>query len=823
MPLGASASMSLPTISTEDRRTVPAWVDPVPTAAGLVAITAGMLVLLGWAQDVTLLKSLNTAVSMKVNTAVLVIGLGTALILVGRQLVRPAMVVLALTATVALLMSAEYAFGVDLGIDELVVNDPSTVNPGRTSPSTLAGVLGLCAALVVISGGGRVRAFVGQALAIAAFVLATVWVAGYLYDVPRLYTALDNVTGTALHTALSLVAICLGVLALRPTEGMMRPVLAATGPARQTRLLLLASVLVPLLIGRLRLQGELAGWYDGRTGLAIFATANVTIFGLLVQLSATTLARAEARRQAADAALAEARRIQQEILDRSPAVIAAKDLDGRFVLANRAFAELLDRDGPADIVGRRDEDFVDPDSAAAFQSVDRLVAETGEPQELEEVVPTPDGRRRHFDSVKFPLLDPEGRVLAVGLIGTDVSERRAAERERERFRERVAQADRMESLGQLAGGVAHDFNNLLGVILNYAALIQSELPGDAGGPDTSVQQDLEAIISAAERAAGLSRQLLTFARHDATGLTVVDVNGLVGGLAELLRRTFPENVRLETRLDAAAPLVHADPSRIEQLVMNLAVNARDAMPDGGRLIIETHREDLPGGLESGLAPGSYLKLAVSDDGTGMPSEVRERAFEPFFTTKSRGSGTGLGLSTAYGIVNQLDGQITIYSEPGHGTSVQLHLPAAELATAAPAAVGSGEQGPGDELRSATVLLVEDEAMLREAVRRVLDRAGFQVVEAADAEEAEELVADGCRPDLLLTDVILPGRSGPQLAASLRRDRPALPVLFASGYTAAALEAHDLPAQPYTLVEKPFALDRLIAEVRALLTAGRRQA
>ncbi|HET9944503.1 MAG TPA: ATP-binding protein [Actinomycetes bacterium] len=821
-----------PTTGPTAGRSVPGWIRRVPTVAGSAAVVVGVVVLTGWAYDIDRLRTVtDDAVSVKVNTALLLLGLGAAELLLDRRRRRPAIVVLGIVLAVTLAVTLEWVTGVDLGIDELLVNDPDAdTHPGRPGPPTLVGIGCLATALMLLAWAGRRRAVAAQLLTLTAFTLAVAWTAGYLYGAPKLYAPGDDITGTAVLTALTVMLLAVGALALRPDVGLMGPVCADTASGRQARLLLAASVVVPLVVGWLRLQGELQGWYSTRTGLALYATATVALFGLLVQVAAYSLAAAEERRRAADDALAETRRTQQELIDRAPAVICAKDLAGRFVLANQALADVYGLASPSELIGRRDSDFTDEASAEAFRAADRDVLAAGQPLELEERMPMPDGRVRVFDSVKFPLLDDQGEPVAIGLISSEVTARKEAEHEAERLRERLRQADRMQSLGQLAGGVAHDFNNLLGVILNYAALLQADLPPatpESRAEGDTTQDDLAAIVGAAERAAALSRQLLTFARHDSAGLGVIDVNALVSDLGALLRRTFPENVRLDITLDREAPAVRADTSRLEQLVMNLAVNARDAMPDGGRLVVETHRVVIrtDGEAEEGagssrgpvtLPPGHYLQLAVTDTGVGMTPEVRDRAFEPFFTTKARGSGTGLGLATAYGIANQLGGAISLYSEPGHGTTVRLHLPAAEE----PAFAAAPTEPPvaDAEQATATVLLVEDEQMLRASVRRVLDRAGYRVLEASDAESAMALLADGVTPDLLLTDVILPGRSGPQLAGELRQRWPGLPVLFASGYTEHALDGSGLVDQPFHLIEKPFALDTLLTRVRDMLAS-----
>jgi PAS domain S-box-containing protein len=397
----------------------------------------------------------------------------------------------------------------------------------------------------------------------------------------------------------------------------------------------------------------------------------------------------------------------------------------------------------------------------------------------------------------------------------DVTDQRAAEAERERLDRRLQQSERMDSLGQLAGGIAHDFNNLLAVILNYASLLRRELPDDE-----RPGQDVAAILTAVDRAAALTAQLLTFSSSQPAHPVVVDINSVVSSVVELLQRTLPANVRLVTHLDDSARQVVTDPTRVEQIVMNLAINARDAMPEGGVLTIETVNEDVDQMVTAGdssLAPGRYLRLAVSDTGLGMDRHVREHAFEPFFTTKPRGQGTGLGLATVYGIVRQMGGDASIYSEPGHGTTIRLHLPAANGVSAE--AEMANEPLPQPAGGGECILLVEDEDLLRTSLVRVLEGAGYTVSAVGTAEEALAMVTeDQLHVDLLITDVMLPGMSGPALAQQLRDHGEDLAVLFASGYTQNTLDIDlgSAAGTPYALIEKPFSLDAFLFRVSQVL-------
>jgi two-component system cell cycle sensor histidine kinase/response regulator CckA len=390
--------------------------------------------------------------------------------------------------------------------------------------------------------------------------------------------------------------------------------------------------------------------------------------------------------------------------------------------------------------------------------------------------------------------------------------------EREHLDRRLRQSERLESLGQLAGGVAHDFNNLLGIINGYASMSAADVePMAAADPALrTLHHDLTEIVAAGERAAGLTRQLLAFARADAvTELRVLDLNTVVTGVEKLLRRTLGEDITLITDLTADCSRVKADAGRLEQVLVNLAVNARDAMPTGGTLTIDTDVvtvDDHVAAQYPGLSAGRYARLRVSDTGSGMSKATLERAFEPFFTTKPKGHGTGLGLATIYGIITQFGGHAQIYSEPGHGTTFAALLPVTEEAT------DQGEPTADDDLGGAgeTILLVEDNDSLRVLTERILDRNGYVVLSAATADQARAFVAT--RPDieLLLTDVVMPDLHGPALAAEIQRERPGLPVIYMSGYAESILAARGALPADVMLLHKPVSARDLLTAISRVM-------
>jgi hypothetical protein len=392
--------------------------------------------------------------------------------------------------------------------------------------------------------------------------------------------------------------------------------------------------------------------------------------------------------------------------------------------------------------------------------------------------------------------------------------------ERESLARQLRQSQRLESLGQLAGGVAHDFNNLLGVIMNYTGFVSEQLALAVGEGDTRWEEsrhDLEQVDQAAQRAVRLTRQLLLFSRREITQPAIVNVNDVIAGLHELLRRTLGEHLQLTASLAEDLWPVVLDLGQLEQVIVNLVVNARDAMPHGGQITIDTANltvDDDFAAARPGILTGRYVRLRVSDTGVGMDAGVLDRAFEPFFTTKPKGQGTGLGLATIYGIVTQAGGRIQLYSEPGMGTTVSVMLPIADqTSTATPSPPPTERSLGGHE----TILLVEDEEALRDVTCRMLDRNGYNVLSAADGTEAIDLAAHHSGDiDLLLTDVIMPRTLGPDLAASMVALRPRIHVLFISGYAQPVLGAHGTLAPGVALLEKPFTEPALLTKVRDVL-------
>jgi PAS domain S-box-containing protein len=418
----------------------------------------------------------------------------------------------------------------------------------------------------------------------------------------------------------------------------------------------------------------------------------------------------------------------------------------------------------------------------------------------------PDGSIGWTEQRAIGIRDDSGQVIAVEGILRDVTSRVLADQERERMDRELRQADRLDSLGRLAGGIAHDFNNVLAVIMVYAGEVARAL-----GEDHPARPDALKIVQAAEHAAALTRQLLIFSRLEPSKPETLSLAGVVTGIEQLLRRTIGEDIEFLTRIDEDLYPVTIDRTKIEQVIMNLVMNSRGAMPHGGRLCIEAANLDRGSGLPSGSAGEPRLvSLAVTDTGSGMTPEVAQHAFEPFFTTKALGQGTGLGLATVYGVVTEAGGDIRLASKPGSGTTITVLLPAADQEiTRAPVTRPAAADGAGQ-----VILVVEDEEAVRDVVTRILTRARYQVIPAAGPKDALEIIINSAvHIDAMLTDVVMPDMSGPELADRMRDARPRVPVLLMSGYTAGALPGGQASSGELPLIRKPFNAETLLQHLR----------
>jgi PAS domain S-box-containing protein len=443
-------------------------------------------------------------------------------------------------------------------------------------------------------------------------------------------------------------------------------------------------------------------------------------------------------------------------------------------------------------------------------------------KKLAGILPTDIGFERTFrrkDGSTFvailedrPFRDESGRIRTIRTTMHDATERKKAEKSMLELQEQLRHSQKMEAVGRLAGGIAHDFNNILTVIKGYTDLTLMGL--DQTDP---LRSRIDEIGKAANRAASLTQQLLAFSRRQVMEMSILDLNVLLRDLERMLHRVIGEDIGLNILPGPDLGKVRADPVQIEQVIVNLSVNARDAMPQGGRLVIKTENADLDeasGRILLGIPPGPYVMISVTDTGIGMSAEVKERLFEPFFTTKEKGKGTGLGLSTVYGIVKQSGGSIQVDSDPGRGTAFRIYFPRVETPFPAPRERWKGEESPrGNE----TILVVEDEEEVRRITLQILENQGYRVLAARSGEEALGLLsAFKGKIDLLLTDVVMPGMDGRILAERIRQERPESKVLFMSGYTDDVIAHHGILEEGIHFLSKPFSISQLLVKVRETL-------
>lgn len=523
-----------------------------------------------------------------------------------------------------------------------------------------------------------------------------------------------------------------------------------------------------------------------------------------------------------------ARRRQYEVRDhlvsRAEAQSALERSESRYrslTLASASIVWVTEPDGTITMelpswqayTGQQREDYqgwgwlmaVHPEDRAATQAVWQRALESKEMYYTEYRLLRHDGQFRRVMVRGVPVLDVTGSVIEWVGTCTDVEDdRRAAEH--------LRQAQRLEAVGSLAGGVAHEVNNMMTAVIGFGGFALKGLP-----PDHPHRSDVTEMVKAANRAAGITRQLLAFTRQQVLQPSILDLNAVVENLTRMLGSILGAEVELVVQLDPETGRVRADPGQLEQVIINLVLNARHAMPSGGRLRLETSNVVLDGNYAArhpgvALAQGPYVLLSVTDTGAGMDWKTRNRAFEPFFTTKPVGQGTGLGLSTAYGIIKQSEGYIWLYSEPGQGTSVKVYLPLADGAVEQPRPVSEPPRGQGE-----TILVVEDEEAVRSLVRRTLEDAGYKVVEAVDGKEGlNRVLAADPQVGLVLCDVVLPEMSGDALGRRLASIRPELPILYMSGYPGLEVVERGMIAREVPFIEKPFNAENLALAVRRLL-------
>jgi len=487
------------------------------------------------------------------------------------------------------------------------------------------------------------------------------------------------------------------------------------------------------------------------------------------------------------------------ITENAADMIAVVDEDGRRIYNSPSYERILGY-SLADLQNSKASDQIHPDDLPLVMEAAARARATGVGRQVEYRMRDKEGHWHVLESTASAILDEDGQHSGLVIVNRDITDRA-------RLGEQFRQSQKMEAIGRLSGGIAHDFNNLLGIIIGYAEILQENM--QEGSSD---RECVDEIVRSGTRAASLTRQLLAFSRQQVLEPKIIDLNGAVADMERLLRRVIGEDIELITSAEPNLRRIRADQSQLEQVLLNLAVNARDAMPDGGRLTITTRNLSMSEfdvhPFSFPMKPGEYVQLTVSDTGTGMDSATLARIFEPFFTTKEKGKGTGLGLSTVYGVVKQSDGYIDTESVLNKGTKFTIYLPAAAEAPIADLPAVSTTLPSGNE----TILLVEDEAALRFLTRNMLEKFGYKVLEAENGLEACQLSESQAFPiDLLLTDIVMPGMSGVDLSARVQKKRPGIKVVYMSGHTGQGIGQGVLPPNS-NFLPKPFSRESLAAKI-----------
>jgi PAS domain S-box-containing protein len=767
-------------------------------AAAIVCLLA-FGALLGWAFGVPVLASLVPGlIPMSVASASCFILSGIALFLIARGrlgrvdrfLLDACLILIVLVGDYALVRyaagfnEAGFLLGADLG---------------TTAMATALNFV-LFAAACFLDRTGRGDAYSG--LNAVGLFISWLCVVGYVYGVQNLY-GVSWFSGMALTTALAFVVLFVGALLARPTHGWMRYVTSTDSGGTAARIFLPATIVIPFVLSGAIIAIERMLTVGPGFAFAIVATSSTAALIAMVCVVSSLLSRASQ-------SLAESEVTAQRIIETALDAFIQMDERGRVIEWNPQAEALFG--------WRRDEAIGQPLANLIIPEGQRLAHAEG----LAHFLRTGDsailGRR-----VELTALHRHGSSIAVELTVTALRRRQSFvfngfvrdQTAKLAVESQLRQAQKMEAVGQLTGGIAHDFNNLLAVIIGSLDGL-----GEMIKPNSRAKVLSDMALKAALRGAELTRQLLVFSRRQPLEPRAFNMNDRVASTTELLRRTLGEAIEVIVSPGPDLWLALADPTQFEAALTNLAINARDAMPDGGRIIIETANKTLGKQYTAenvDVTPGSYVMLSVSDTGTGMSREVLERVFEPFFTTKSEGKGTGLGLSMVYGFAKQSRGHVKIYSEPGHGTTVRLYLPRADAGATLAVSVPAAE--PHDFVPTARILVVEDNDDVRAVAVRQLTELGYDVVEAANAKHALEILAKDGSIDLLFTDVIMPGgMTGDALAREARKLRPALKALFTSGFAQAAIqsagEVNEIPSG--SMLSKPYRKHELAQRVREAL-------
>jgi signal transduction histidine kinase/CheY-like chemotaxis protein len=797
----------------------------------MLLVLLGLAVMAGWSFGIEPLKSLLPGLpTMKFNTALgfVLVGLGLAGAGSARlSFSRAAAGAGVLVAIIGLLTLAEYLGRIDLGIDQLFVRDRGTIQgsgfPGRMSPLTASAWLSLGTAIILLAlGHARRSIIIAHLLSGFAGFDAFLAVASYAFGAEAFWD-FGFYTTIAIHTAFGLLVAIIPALMTRAGEGWLADFRDSPDARDLLVQLLPMAVVLPLGLGFLLLFGSGLGAYNAAFGFAFFVPCTTLALVVMALRVARRARRSELALRASETALIQSQGRLSTALAIAQLGTFDWDLQDDDVAVDARTREILGlpQDGPvhADaIIGR-----IHPDDRQRVLGEIRASRDAMARRESEYRIILDDGTERCIIS----LSDVEGGLRAERIFGVfgDITDRKGLEEDlrrlnetlEERIRQRseelesvneqLRQSQKLEAMGQLTGGVAHDFNNLLSPIIGSLDLLQRK-----GYEGERTARLIEGALASAERAKNLVQRLLAFARRQPLQTRAVDVAGLLADMADLIAATIGPRVSLAIEVEPDLPRAQADANQLEMAILNLAVNARDAMPDGGALSIVAGCATVPAAEGSVLRPGAYVRLSVADSGLGMDEPTLARAIEPFFSTKGTGRGTGLGLSMVHGLAAQLGGELRLDSKPGAGTRVELWLPVSREPVADAEIAGEANAAPASGL----ALLVDDEEIVRSSTAAMLCDLGYRVIEASSAEEALGHLDDGIDPDILVTDHLMPGMSGTELARLVKAGRPSLPILIISGYAEVdeiAPELQRLP-KPFRQADMAAALANLTAAAAA---------
>lgn len=833
----------------------------VTKGTATLVFLVGLLTVLGWLLDIPVLKSIRPdGVSMNPITAFCFLLCAVALWFLlpfqtaqetGRVF-RPRwifLVCLLPVILIGLLRFSDYAIGTHFRLDRLLFTN--SLGDNQMAPNTAVGFMTAGFALLLASwpeSWHRNRWLIGlrTALLLALVSVSHLAIVGYILGADRLYHVTHYIP-MALNTALCFWLLAIGSFCVFPHYEPIRTVFHASSGGASARRLLILAFGVPLMLGALRLEGEWRGYYSTETAAAFVATLTTGVFATVIWSEARRQQRLEQELHQANVVIRQNEQLFRAVLETLPVGIHVVDQTGKTTTRNPA-TEAIWAGKPRQ---KNTDEILQQgwwsDSGKAITTDEWPLARAlscGEITINAEIdILCSDGTRKTLLTSGIPIRDDQSQITGAIGVKQDITYRKETERAlaeseaqvrrsneelEQRVRERTSeleethralqareeqlqQAQKLEVVGRLAGGIAHDFNNMLTAISVYTEMIlwTQDLSEE-------VQNDLIEVQRTVQRATDLTRQLLAFSRKQVISPQHLDLRKTIHHIHAMLQRLIGEDIDLVTIPSSSPTPILADPGQIQQILTNLVVNARDAMPTGGQITVET----IPVTLDATSAneyfrvePGEYVMLAVSDTGQGMDVETRHHIFEPFFTTKAVGQGTGLGLSTVYGIVQQSKGHIQVYSEPGQGTVFKIYFPRVEGEAGVPVELPHQTLPVGSE----TILLIEDDAAVRSVTRSILEKSGYTVLEALTGEQALQIAERHPQPiDLLITDLVMPQMGGRELAERINLLHPDTPVLYMSGYTDDAVVRHGVLTAEMAFLQKPFTALQLSQKVRETL-------